>query len=56
MNFIDVMIFAFGLFVTAATLAGAFLVGLAEAGDPGHSRAEDLTGLEKKLVERQPDS
>jgi hypothetical protein len=52
MNFMDVMIFAFGLFVTAATLAGAFLIGLAEAGDPEHSRAEDLTDLEKKLVDR----
>jgi hypothetical protein len=52
MSFIDVMIFSFGLFVTAATIAGAFLIGLAEAGDPEHSRTEDLTELEKKLVDR----
>jgi hypothetical protein len=50
------MIFSFGLFVTAVTIAGAFLIGLAEAQDPEQSRIEDLTDLEKKLVDRGSDS
>ena len=52
MNIIDIAIFAVGLLVTAATLAGAFVIGLAEAADPDHARASDLTGLERKMVVR----
>jgi hypothetical protein len=46
------LIFIVGLFVTAITFTGALLVGLQEAADTTHSRPEDLTGFEKKLVDR----
>ena len=46
------IIFFLGLFVTAITLIASILVGLQEAADPAHSRIEDLTELEKKIVGR----
>jgi hypothetical protein len=52
MNLIDVAILAVGLLVTAATLAGAFVIGLTEAADSDHARAGDLTDLEKRMVVR----
>lgn len=52
MNIIDIAIFAVGLLVTAATLAGAFVIGLTEAADSDHSRAADLTDLERRMVVR----
>ena len=45
-------IFALGLIVTAITGTGALLIGLQEASDPGQSRLEDLTQLEKSIVDR----
>jgi hypothetical protein len=51
-NIIDIAIFAVGLLVTAATLAGAFVIGLTEAADSDHSRAADLTDLERRMVVR----
>jgi hypothetical protein len=48
-------IFVLGLVVTAVTGAGAVLIGLQEASDPGHSRVEDLTTLEKQIVGRNDD-
>ncbi len=59
MNIIDIAIFAVGLLVTAATLAGAFVIGLTEAADSDHARPSDLTNLERKMVIRndeKPDS
>ena len=46
------IIFLLGLFVTGITLTASILVGLQEAADPSHSRIEDLTELEKKIVGR----
>ncbi len=48
-------IFVLGLVVTVITGAGAVLIGLQEASDPGHSRVEDLTNLEKQIVGRNDD-
>lgn len=45
-------IFCLGLFVTGITLTASVLVGLQEAADPSHSRIEDLTKLEKRIVGR----
>jgi len=45
-------IFALGLIVTGITATGAILIGLQEASDPGQSRVEDLTKLEKQIVGR----
>jgi hypothetical protein len=45
-------IFALGLIVTAITGCGAVLIGLQEASDPKQSRVEDLTDLEKQIVNR----
>ena len=47
-----IAIFILGLIVTIITGFGAVLIGLQEAADPVQSRAEDLTGTEKKLVGR----
>lgn len=55
MNMIDVAIFVVGLVVTAATLAGAFVIGLTEAADSDHARPDDLTDLERRLVHRDDD-
>jgi hypothetical protein len=51
-----VMIFGMGLLVTAITLAGVVLIGLSEAADSAHARPEDLTELEKKLIDRRDDA
>ena len=48
-------IFVLGLVVTVITGAGAILIGLEEASDPGHSHVEDLTTIEKQLVGRGDD-
>lgn len=48
-------IFVLGLIVTVITGAGAILIGLEEAADPGQSRLEDLTPIEKQLVGRGED-
>lgn len=47
-----IAIFVLGLFVSGITFAGALLIGLQEASDPGLSRVEDLTEIEKKIVDR----
>ena len=47
------IIFFLGVFVTAITLTASILIGLQEAADPSHSRIEDLTELEKKIVGRR---
>lgn len=52
MNAIDIFIFAFGVFVTLAAVAGAFLIGLSEAADSGQARPDDLTDLERRFVKR----
>lgn len=46
------IILVLGVFVTGATLVGAFLIGLTEAADPAHARPGDLTELERNLVDR----
>jgi len=46
-------IFLLGILVTAITLTAVLLVGLGEAADPLHSRAEDLSSIESKLVDRE---
>ncbi len=47
-----VAIFVLGLFVSFLTLTAAWLVGIQEASDPALSRIEDLTEIEKKIVDR----
>lgn len=49
----NAIIFILGLFVSGLTLSAAVMVGLQEASDPGLSRAEDLTDIEKKIVGRE---
>ena len=51
-----IAIFVLGLFVSGITLTAAILVGLSEAADPAHSRIEDLTPLERKIVGRDDES
>lgn len=48
----SVSIFALGLIVTLITGTGAIMIGLQEAADPGQSRVEDLTAVEKQIVDR----
>ena len=48
-----IAIFILGSIVTAVTATAAVLVGLEEAADPCHSRVEDLTEFEKRLVGRE---
>ena len=45
-------IFLLGILVTGITLAAVILIGLDEAADPAHSRLEDLSSIEKTLVDR----
>jgi hypothetical protein len=45
-----------GVFVTLITFAGVLLIGLSEAADTVHSRPEDLSGFEKRLVDRPDDA
>ena len=47
-----IAIFMLGVLVSVITFVAALLVGLDEAADQVHSRQEDLTKLEKKLVGR----
>lgn len=47
------IIMVLGVFVTGATLVGAFLIGLTEAADSAHARPGDLTDLERSLVDRE---
>jgi hypothetical protein len=49
-----IAIFVLGLFVGGITLTAALLVGLQEASDPALSEVEDLTEIEKKIVNRWP--
>jgi len=46
----DLIIFLFGLAVTAITATATVLIGLSEARDPNHARQQDLNRLEKKIV------
>lgn len=48
-------IFVLGFVVTVITGVGAVLIGLEEAGDPSHSKVENLTDLEKKIIQRGVD-
>ncbi len=48
----SIAIFVLGLVVTGLTGAGAILIGLQEASDPGQSQIEDLTKLEKQIIGR----
>ncbi len=48
----SVSIFVLGLIVTLITGTGAIMIGLQEAADPGQSRVEDLTAVEKQIVDR----
>ena len=43
-------IFVLGAIVTAIAVTGLILVGLSEAADPRHSRADDLTDWERSAV------
>ena len=47
-----VTIFVIGVLVTGMTLTAVVLVGVSEAADPAHSRAEDLSDWERALVNR----
>ena len=47
-----IAIFILGLFVSGLTLTAAVLVGLQEASDPVLSRVDELTEIEKKIVDR----
>jgi hypothetical protein len=49
-------IFLLGILVTGITLTAVILVGLGEAADPLHSRAEDLSSIESRLVDRETHS
>ena len=51
-NMINLFIFILGVLVMLLTIAGVVLVGIHEASDPAHSRPEDLSNLEKRLVDR----
>lgn len=46
------VIFALGLLVIGVAIAAVFLIGLREADDPAHSQPEDLTPLERSIVDR----
>ena len=48
----SIAIFVLGLVVTVITGTGAIMIGLQEAADPGQSRVEDLTAVEKQIVGR----
>ena len=48
-------IFLLGTLVTGITFAAVILIGLDEAGDPAHSRLEDLSSFEKSVVNRPDD-
>lgn len=48
----ELFIFIVGVVVTLATFIAVGSIGLAEANDPAHSRSEDLTDVERRLVER----
>ncbi len=45
-------IFVIGVLVTGTTLTAVVLVGISEAADPAHSRAEDLSDWERSFVDR----
>ena len=47
-----IAIFILGLFVSGITLTAATFVGLQEASDPALSRVDDLTDIERKIVDR----
>lgn len=51
----SIAIFVLGLIVTVITGMGALLIGLEEAADENHSKVENLTALEKKIVGRSED-
>ena len=47
------LIIAFlGVLVTGMTTVGVLLIGLTEAADSDHSRYDDLSAFERKLVNR----
>jgi hypothetical protein len=45
-------IFALGLVVTTITAVGGVMIGLQEAADPEQSRPQDLTQIEREIVDR----
>lgn len=49
------VIFALGVLVIGVAIAAVFLIGLREADDPAHSQPEDLTELERSVVDRELD-
>jgi hypothetical protein len=49
------IIFAVGILVIGVIIAAVFLIGLREANDPAHSQPEDLTELERSVVDRELD-
>lgn len=49
----ELFIFIVGVVITLATLIAVGSVGLAEASDPAHSRRQDLTDVERRLVDRE---
>jgi len=46
-------IFLLGVLVTGVTLAAVLVVGLHEAADSDHSRYQDLSSLERSIVDRE---
>ncbi|HSO22015.1 MAG TPA: hypothetical protein VLT81_03855 [Chondromyces sp.] len=49
------VIFALGVLVIGVAIAAVFLIGFREADDPAHSQPEDLTELERSVVDRELD-
>lgn len=48
-------IFFLGLLVTGMAAMAVILIGLGEAGDPAHSRFDDLSSFERSRVNRNPE-
>lgn len=48
-------IFLLGILVTGITLTAVVMIGLGEAADPIHSRVEDLSSIESRIVDRGTD-
>lgn len=48
-----IILASLGVCVLAIVLTSTFAVGIQEASDPTHSKAENLSDLEKDLVDRE---
>jgi heme/copper-type cytochrome/quinol oxidase subunit 2 len=52
MNVVEVTLIAFGVFLLVVVLAVVVLVGLREAADPDQAAPEDLTEVERQVIDR----